>query len=94
MATWRRMGHPIVRAISAVDLHLNQMDTCGLNRGSPIASKSAPLIARVITVEIKPTENASGASHRDPMATILMHFIMLIDVVLSRASIGDPTDRS
>ena len=28
------MGRPIAHAISAVDLHLNQMDKRGLNRGS------------------------------------------------------------
>ena len=33
-ATWRRVGRPMAHAISAVDIHLNQMDTHGLNRGS------------------------------------------------------------
>ena len=36
--------------------------------------------------------NASGASNRDPTATVSMHFKMRVDVASSRASIGDPTD--
>ena len=37
-AKWRRVGRSIACAISAVDLYLNQMDTRGLNWGSPIVS--------------------------------------------------------
>ena len=43
-------------------------------------------------VKIKTHANASGASDRDPTATILMSFKTRVDVASSHASIGDPTD--
>ena len=85
------MGRSIARAISAVDIHLNQMDTRGFNRGSSDRISSALLISRVITVEIKHTENSSGASDRDLTTTVSMRFITRIDVASSRACDRDQT---
>ena len=57
-ATWQRVGPLIARAISTVDLHLKSIDTRGLI-GVHQSFQFRPLIARVITVEIKQMENAS-----------------------------------
>ena len=84
-ATWQHGGRPIACAIVTVDLHLNQMDTW-LESGFTDRIKSTPLIARVITVEIKTHGNASGASDRDPTAAVSMRFITRINVASSRAS--------
>ena len=44
-----------------------------------------------ITVEIKPIQNASRSSDRNPTASVLMHFYNVCDVASSDASDCDPT---
>ena len=90
-ATWEHCGRPIARAISTIDLNLNPMDTW-LKSGITDRVKSAPLIARVITVEIKPDQNAFEASDEDLTDAFSRRFITRKHVASSRAFFGDPTD--
>ena len=79
-----------MRAISAVDLHLNRW-THVAKLGYIGSFKSRPLVARVITVEIKTFENASEALDRDPAVIVSHRFITRDHVASSDRSIENLT---
>ena len=58
------------------------------------SSESRPLIARVITIEIKLQKSASNASNRDQTVCVSKRFITRGDVASSRGSDRDPTAKT